>query len=248
MKAVIIEDEMHAATMLREMLKDIDPSIQITAISGDLPSGIKSIRKYEPELVFLDIELPVYSGIQLLDFFNPEEINFSIIFTTAFNQYAIRAFEMSAVDYLLKPIQEEKLRAALDKLVRAQWLAKTELFSVLKDNLAESSKKKIVVPVFNGFEILNVEQIVYLEADGSYARIYFENGSGMTVSRNLKHFEFTLSACHNFVRIHRSFLINIHYLKKIVRKNGSQVVLHNDFELPIAEDRVEGLLNLFRQL
>src|SRR5690242_2223518 len=117
-KAIIIEDEPKAAILLEQMICNIEPTAVVLDKCVDLPSGIKSIKKYNPDVVFLDIELPVYSGIQLLDFFNPEEINFNVIFTTAFNDYAIRAFEMSAVDYLLKPLQEEKLRLAIEKLYR----------------------------------------------------------------------------------------------------------------------------------
>src|SRR6202050_98925 len=117
-KDIIIEHELNPANLLEGMLLDLYPSMEIMDKCKDLPSGVKSIRKHKPEVVFLDIELPVYSGIQLLDFFDQKEIDYQIIFTTAYNQYAINAFEMSATDYLLKPIQEDKLRTAVEKVFK----------------------------------------------------------------------------------------------------------------------------------
>ena len=162
------------------MLQHIAPSIRIMEICGDLPSAVKSITKNKPDIVFLDIELPVYSGIQLLDFFNPEEITFHIIFTTAYNNYALRAFEMSAVDYLMKPIHEEKLRLTLEKAGEKDFSSK-EIFPVLKNNFQYESQKKMVVPVANGFEVLSLHTICYLKAEGSYTRIFFASNTNMLV-------------------------------------------------------------------
>src|SRR5580765_7207721 len=141
-KTIIIEDEPNSALLLEQMLQEIEPAVKIVEKCIDLPSGIKSIKKYNPDLVFLDIELPVYNGIQLLDFFNPEEITFNIIFTTAFNEYAVRAFEMSAVDYLLKPLHEEKLRVAMEKFIRNKSMPQPEVFPLLRQNFQNQGNKK----------------------------------------------------------------------------------------------------------
>jgi two-component system LytT family response regulator len=229
------------------MLHDIDPVIKIMEKCADLPSGIKSIKKNAPDIIFLDIELPIYSGIQLLDFFNPEEINFNIIFTTASNEYAVRAFEMSAVDYLLKPMQEEKLRAAIEKVVKKQGSTRMESLPVLKHNF-EDAHKKIVVPVADGFEILNLADISYLKAEGSYTQIFFAGNKNLLVSKNLKHFEFILSGTPNFLRIHRSFIANTDFAKKIVRKDGGMLLLENKAELPVSEEKMEKILELLQKL
>jgi two-component system LytT family response regulator len=163
-KAIIIEDEQKAAGMLEAMLNDIDPEMAIVEKCPDLPSGIRSIKKHRPFVVFLDIELPVYSGIQLLDFFEPEEVDFRIIFTTAYDQHAVRAFEMCAIDYLLKPIQETQLRAAVTKLLNLQKSGIPGALPVLRQNFIEETNKKIVLPVANGYEILNLKDICYLKA------------------------------------------------------------------------------------
>lgn len=245
---VIIEDELHAANLLEEMLNDIDPTFNILEKCKDLPEGVKSIKKNSPDLVFLDIELPEYSGIQLLDFFNPEEINFHIIFTTASNEYAIKAFEMSAVDYLMKPIPEEKLIVAIEKIIKKQPVLKNDILPVLKQNLLNESHKKIVVPVANGFEILNIEEILFLKAEGSYTQIFFANNSSMIISKNLKHFEYVLSGSNNFIRIHRSFIANINFAKKIFYADGGMLLLDNKKELPISSERMDKVIQQLKNL
>lgn len=156
MRVIIIEDEKIASDLLQQMLLEIDNTIEIVDRCYDLTSGVKSIKKNEPELVFLDVELPVYSGLQLLDFFDSEDINFKIIFTTASNQHAIQAFEMSAIDYVLKPIQPEKLKNAINKYKEQASYKSFENLSVLTQNIQTPSIKKIVIPVATGFEALNV--------------------------------------------------------------------------------------------
>lgn len=245
--AIIIEDEHLAAQLLEEMLLEIAPAIRVIEKCVDLPSGVKSIRKNNPDIVFLDIELPVYSGIQLLDFFNPEEITFQIIFTTASNDFAVRAFEMSAVDYLIKPLQEEKLRSAIEKVSRKAH-DNIDLLPVLKQNFQIESNKKIVVPVINGYEILNINDIYYLKAEGSYTQIFFASNTSMLVSKGLKHFEFILSGIHRFIRIHRSFIVNINYAKKIIRTDGGTLLLENNTEIPIAEDNIQIILECLQKL
>lgn len=248
LRAIIIEDEHNSAELLEQMLQEIEPAVDMVEKCSDLPSGVRSIKKYSPDIVFLDIELPVYSGIQLLDFFNPEEITFHIIFTTAYNEYAVRAFEMSAVDYLMKPIQEEKLEIAVEKVVTKQGTAKTDMLPILKQNFQQNNHKKIVVPVADGFEILNLKDVYYLKAEGSYTKIFFAGNASLLVSKNLKHFEFILSGMDSFVRVHRSFIANINFAKKIIRKDGGILFLENRSELPVSEDKMEKVLELLQKL
>ena len=248
LKIIIIEDEPAAADLLEEMLKDIEPRVEVIDKCPDLPSGVKSIKRHCPDIVFLDIELPVYSGLQLLDFFNPEEITFQIIFTTAYDEYALKAFEMSAVDYLLKPLQEEKLSAAIKRVYMKLAPPTLELIPALKENLQVNNNKKIVVPVSSGFDILNLWDICYFKAEGSYTNIFFEDNSTLLVSKNLKHFEFILSGVNHFVRIHRSYIANINYVKKIIRKEGGILMLENKSELPVAEDKIDRIIDLLHRL
>lgn len=248
LRTIIIEDEPAAANLLEEMLKDMEPQVEVIEKCCDLPSGVKSIKRHMPDIVFLDIELPVYSGLQLLEFFNPEEITFQIIFTTAYNEYAMKAFEMSAVDYVLKPLQEEKLNIAIKKVYLKQAPASLESLPALKENLQSNNYKKIVVPVAHGFDILNLKDICYFKAEGSYTNIFFADNSSLLVSKNLKHFEFILSGINHLVRIHRSYIANINYVKKIIRKEGGLLLLENKSELPVAEDKMERIIDLLQKL
>ena len=248
LKTIIIEDEPAAAHLLEEMLKDIEPKVEVMEKCSNLPQGVKSIKRHCPDIVFLDIELPVYSGLQLLEFFNPEEITFQIIFTTAYNEYAMKAFEMSAVDYLLKPLQEEKLNAAIQRVYMKQAPTSVELLPALKENLQPNNYKKIVVPVASGFDIINLADICYFKAEGSYNNIFFCDTASLLVCKNLKHFEFILSGITHFVRIHRSYIANLNYARKIIRKEGGILLLENKSELPVAEDKMDSIIDLLHRL
>ena len=244
-KTIIVEDEPKAAELLKEMLREIDPDISVLDLCGDLPAAVRSIKKHSPHLVFLDIELPVYNGLQLLEFLNPEEINFRIIFTTASNQHALRAFDMSAVDYILKPLQFEKLKTAIQKFNGAYDSAYNYPYNALKDNFFHTDVRKIVAPVSNGFELIKLDDILFIKAEGSYANIYRQNGGALLISHNLKYFEAMLAGENHFIRIHRSYLVNIHFAKRISRGNGVVLVMENNTELPVTAEKVDYILNYF---
>ncbi len=244
-KTIIVEDEPKAAELLKHMLNEIDPKIEVLDWCQDLPSAIKSIKKFEPELIFLDVELPVYDGLQILDFLNPEEINFSIIFTTASNEHAVKAFEMSAVDYVLKPIQFDKLRSAVQKFTLNRSKNFPYPYSTLRDNLNNNSSPKIIIPQATGFEIINVDDIVYIKAEGSYSKIFLKNDGSLLVSNNLKYFEDLVGGEKNFIRVHRSHIVNVNYAKRILRSDGISIVLENGTDLPISGDNVDTVLQYF---
>ena len=244
-KAIIVEDEFKAGELLEGMLQEIDKDILIVEKCRDLPAAIKSIKKNSPDLVFLDIELPVYNGLQLLEFLTPEEINFKIIFTTASNEHALKAFEMSAVDYLLKPIQYDKLERAIKKFASVTHYKFTENYKTLKENLSEAGIKKIIIPQTNGFEIVKLDEIIFIKAEGSYAKIYLKNEKLLMISHNLKYFEDLLREIPYFLRIHRSHLVNVHFAKRISRNNGNILVMENEMELPVSSERIDNLLSFF---
>ena len=246
LRIIIIEDEKIASDLLEQMLIECDDTTEVLDKCYDLPSSVKSIKKYQPDLVFLDIELPVYSGLQLLDFFDISEINFAIIFTTASNKYAIRAFEMSAVDYILKPIQKEKLEIAVAKFYKQQIKNSAENILLLSQNTSTPELKKIVIPVSGGYEILIISDIVYFKAEGSYTRIFLANKQSFIMSKNLKYFHTLLEDNELFVRIHRSFVVNISYAKRIVRNNGYFLVFDDDLQLPIINEKVVDTIKLIK--
>ena len=244
-KAIIIEDEPRAADMLQIMLEANQPEIEITDKCQNLPSGVRSIHKHKPDLIFLDIEMPGYSGLQLLEFFNEDEVAFEIIFTTAFSEYAIRAFELSAIDYVLKPIQVDKLNAAVEKFKRKKQKASHafERLSLLNQNL-KYGNRRIALPVSSGIEIIKMDDIIYCQAEGSYTRIILANDPALTVSKNLKYFEENLSEEAGFFRSHRSYIINTGFIKRLVKSDGGSIYLVNGETLPITSDRIDPLVEI----
>lgn len=240
MRVIIIEDEKRAQIYLEKILLDIAPQILIIEKCDDLPSGVIAIKKHQPDLVFLDIEMPKYSGLDILKFFNLEEMTFKIIFTTAYNHYAIEGYTVMAIDYLLKPIHPDKLKNALEK---AEILQKNSLekITVLKQN----NPSKIAFPDGNQIKLIDTNEIIYLKADNSYTQIHLTTGKKMITSRLLKNFEDSLQNQKDFFRCHKSYIINTKYMESFSKSNGGTVVLQHNIEIPVSIDKVEDLLKRF---
>lgn len=242
MKAIIIDDETRARTLLTKMLKEYCPDVEVVADCADLPAGVKAIRKLKPEVVFLDIEMPGYSGLELLDFFDENEINFSIIFVTAYNNYAIKAFKLSAVDYLLKPVEPDDLEQSLERLKRRTRKEHKNSLHTLKENLKEEGLEKIAVPDSNTIRFLKLEEILYFKADNAYTEIYFADNSKLTISRTLKNIEDTLNGKAHFFRCHKSYIVNMDYLTDYVKSDGGYLVIKGKHSIPLSPDKVQDLL------
>lgn len=237
--AVIIDDEFKARNVLQNILQENFPEVKILAQADDVPEGVLAIRKHQPQLVFLDIEMPGYNGFQLLDFFG--SINFNIIFTTAYSEYALQAFQVSAIDYLLKPIQIEKLKNAIEKFKNGPIAQQEERFDTLKQNLGQDGIKKLALPVASGLRFIKVDDIVYLKADGSYTNFVLENEK-LLISKKLKDFEDLLSNNPNFYRPHRSYLINIHKVKEFNKGDGGYIIMDNNDEVGVSRELKEETL------
>lgn len=241
MKAIIVDDELNARLALRGILEENFPEIEIVAENHDVPSAVKSIHAHKPELVFLDIAMPGYSGLELLKFFDESQINFKIIFVTAYAEYAINAFELSAVDYILKPVRVEALQRALSKLNDTK---SSESLKVLQNNLEMPQNKKIALNTGDGITFIELQDILYLKADGSYTHFFISNKNKITVTKKISEFE-RLEQVGNFMRIHRSHLINLERIQKIVKQDGGTVIMDNGDELSISSDRKTTLLEKF---
>jgi two-component system LytT family response regulator len=241
MKAIIVDDELNARLALRGILEENFPEIEIVSENHDVPSAVKSIHAHKPELVFLDIAMPGYSGLELLKFFDESQINFKIIFVTAYAEYAINAFELSAVDYILKPVRVEALQRALSKLNDTK---SSESLKVLQNNLEMPQNKKIALNTGDGITFIELQDILYLKADGSYTHFYISNKNKITVTKKISEFE-RLEQVGNFMRIHRSHLINLERIQKIVKQDGGTVIMDNGDELSISSDRKTTLLEKF---
>lgn len=240
MRTLIVDDEKNARLALRGIVEENFPHIDIVAESNDIPSAVKMINRYKPELVFLDISMPGYSGLELFKFFDEKEINFNVIFVTAHSEYAINAFELSAVDYILKPIQISALARAIQKLKDH----KVENIKALQHHFENDAPKKVALQTGEGILFLQFDEIIYLKADGSYTHFITENRSKITVTKRLADFE-RLESMGTFLRIHRSQIINYNRIKKILKQDGGSVIMDNGDQLSISASRKNDLLQKF---
>lgn len=245
-KAIIIDDEIRARKLLAGMISDLAPDVQVLAETEDLPNGIKAIRKLKPDLIFLDIEMPGHSGLELLEFFNEDEIDFDIIFTTAYNHYAIQAFKLSAVDYLLKPIDSTELTDALERFRRKSVRQnKGTQYTALRDTMGNTvPDARIAVPTGNSIRFIEPSSILFLKGDGSYSEINFRDGSKLIVSRTLKNFEELLTRSDKFFRSHKSYIVNSAAIKEYVKSDGGYLLMENDAHVSVSPERVDELLKL----
>ncbi len=234
-KAIIIDDEERARTTLSSLLKDYCKNVEIIESCSNVPEGVLAINKLRPQLVFLDIEMPEFNGFELLSFFR--EVDFEIIFVTAYNEYALKAFEVSAVDYVLKPVDIDKLQAAVEKAeTRLNTFDMQNRLEVLKESFKNEQFNKIALPVADGLWFVDTTDIVYLEADGAYTEVWLRNGSKILVSKKIKFFEDVLDKRPNFFRSHRSYLVNINFIKKY-NKSDNALTLDNGKTVVISRDR-----------
>jgi two-component system LytT family response regulator len=240
MTTIIIDDEKRARVSLSLLLQEYCPSVTILAECENLSQGVKAIRKLKPDVVLLDIEMPGHSGLELLDFFDENEVDFSIIFTTAYNEYALRAFKFSAVDYLLKPIVPEELVDAFNRVEKQK--QKLLNYSLLKANVNQSNVGKIAVPLGSSFVFLDVDQIVYIKGEGAYAEINMADQTKHMVSRNLKNFEDILCQDSNFIRGHKSFIINLAFVKSYNKADGGSLLLPNNLSIPLSPEKIQLVL------
>ena len=221
MKAIIIDDEKRARISLAYILQEYCPNVTIVAECENLPEGVKAIRKNQPNIVLLDIEMPGHSGLELLDFFDENEVNFSIIFTTAYNEYALKAFKFSAVDYLLKPIIPEELAEAVERVAKQK--QRFENFRAFKENLQQETLTKIAVPSGNSLLFLDTDKIMYIKGEGAYSEVFCSDGNKQLVSRNLKNFEDILCSDSRFLRIHKSYIVNFNFVTAFNKSDGGSI-------------------------
>ena len=237
-KAIIIDDEAKARQILQTLLEENCPEIEIVAQAENVPNGVKVIHQYKPNIVFSDIDMPGYNGFQLLDFV--DKANFELIYCTGHNEFALKAFEVSAVDYLLKPIQISQLINAVNKAIKlcnSSTPQSTERFDTLRENIKNSILKKIALPVADGLIFINIDDLMYLEADGAYTKVFLNDGNKLMISKKLKEFENILSENKNFFRTHRSYIINIACIKQYIKSDGGSIVLQNNIAIPVARER-----------
>lgn len=245
LKAVIIDDEKDSREILAAYVNRYCQDVTVCGFGESVVTGLEAIRKHDPDIVFLDIEMPYGNGFDLLH--QAEPVSFETVFVTAFGNYAIQALNQSAAYYLLKPIDIDELVKAVEKIRRERNDGQPRHARVLLDNLKTTSvQQKVMLPTLEGFEVVPVQAILYCEAVDNFTRFYFEDRKEMLICRTLKHYEEVLSP-HRFLRIHRSYLVNPEFVIRYNKGKGGTVTMKNSRELDVSPNRKGDLLDYFSQ-
>lgn len=245
---VIIDDEMPARESLNLMLnRYFSTKVKVTGMAGTLSEGVEIINKNHPDLVFLDIEMPGEDGFKIFNYY--QRVNFSVVFTTAYKEYAIKAIKVAALDYILKPISVESLTQAIS-LFEKKHLAQITNDSVEKllatlENVSVTNGK-VALPTFTGFQLEKVSDIVYCEADQSYSWVYLLNGEKLLISKSLGALQELLPQSI-FYRIHKSHLVNLNYIKSLSKAEGLHITLENGVRLVVASRRKDDFIKVLTQ-
>lgn len=249
MNVLIIDDESKARSLLSTILKECTTELTTLLEASTLLEGIELIKNNKIEVLFLDIEMPQHSGLELFDFIPVESVNFEIIFTTAYSEYAIKAFEFSAIDYLLKPLRPSKVKEALEKASKS--LSQNQLqqrLVELKNSLSSDKFSKLALPVEDGVLFVKLNEIYVLEADGMYTQFNLSNNRRILISKPMKYFSDLLENKDLFYKPHRSYLVNLKYLQKIVKKDGTYIEMENEMRIPVSKEKRDELISLLQDL
>lgn len=248
-KAIIIDDEKFCIETLLWEIERNCPEIQIVATCKNGEEGICEINKHHPQLVFLDIEMPYMNAFEMLQHF--ETIDFDIVFTTAYDQFAIKAIKVSALDYLLKPIGRTELLEVVTKLKakKEKGISGKSLRMFMEQILtSQHDVQKIGLPTLEGYELVKLDQILYVEADSNYSHFHLINGKKIIISRTLKQVEEMLHEHDCFFRVHQSYLVNLHHIERYNKGSGGSLIMSNDAQIPVAKPKKELLLERLQTL
>ncbi len=243
---IIIDDEEKNIKLLRQMLEMHCRQLNVVATSTDAAKGVQLIEELKPELVFLDVEMPGMNGFDLLKELEP--VAFEVIFVTAYSHYAVEAFEHQATGYITKPVNTEKLVAAVNAAIKrtAEKGINKNLFSLLEQNTRQAAPDKIPLSTTNGLVFVKIADIMYCESSGNYTHFFLCDDKKIVVSRQLGEYE-KLLPTNNFTRIHDKYIINLSYIKEYIKGSGGEVVLENGKEIPVATRRKEDFLGRFEK-
>jgi two-component system LytT family response regulator len=243
---IIIDDEAKNIKLLQNMLEMYCPQVKILATDTEAKNGLMLIEELQPQLIFLDVEMPHMNGFDMLKKLEP--VNFETIFVTAYSHYAVEAFEHHATGYITKPINTEKLVAAVNTAIKCieEKNINRNLFSILEQNTRQAAPDKIPLSTSNGLIFVKLADILYCESSGNYTIFYLCSDKKIMVSRQLGEYEKLLPET-NFTRIHDKYIINLSYIKEYIKGSGGDVVLENGKELPVASRRKEDFMSRFEK-
>jgi len=247
LRGVVIEDEYDARETLKSLLSKYCDNVDLVGEAQDVKSGLECIKAHAPDLVFLDIEMPDGDGFDLLR--QVTEFNFNIIFTTAYSEFAVKAFKYNTIDYLLKPIIQEELIKAVD-LAEEEFQTRdlsrkfTRLLAYINNGGPE---KRIVLATNEKYDLVNISEIIMCKSDRNYTTFYLENGSQITTSKTLKEYTDILTL-NGFVKPHRQYLINLRHVRSIMRASENILKMTLDLEVPVSSRNRDKLLEIIHQI
>ncbi|MEQ1675144.1 MAG: LytTR family DNA-binding domain-containing protein [Chitinophagaceae bacterium] len=243
---IIIDDEEKNIKLLQNMLETHCRHIKVMGISSCAKNGLQMIEDLQPQLVFLDVEMPHLNGFDLLQKLEP--VSFEVIFVTAYSHYAVEAFEHHATGYITKPINTEKLISAVNTAIKRieEKKINKNLFSLLEQNTKQATPDKIPLSTTNGLLFVKIADVMYCESSGNYTHFFLNDDKKIVVSRQLGEYEKLLPE-NNFTRIHDKYIINLNYIKEYIKGSGGEVVLENGKEIPVATRRKEDFLARFEK-
>ncbi|MBB1286160.1 response regulator transcription factor [Flavisolibacter sp. BT320] len=240
-QALIIDDEKHSCEALQLLLQDNCPQVEVVGIAYAGEEALVQIQRLKPQLIFLDIEMPHMTGFQLLE--RLPVIDFEVIFTTSYDQYAIRAFKFSALDYLLKPVDREELESAVQKVVQKVSAKIPEQLNILLQKLQQpAAVQRIALPTMQGLELVPIQEIIHCSSQSNYTAFQLKENRCLLVSRTLKEVEEMLSD-HAFLRVHHSHLVNLNEVIRYVKGEGGYLVMTDGSTIDVSRGRKEVLLH-----
>lgn len=240
LKAIIVDDEPYCSEALSTLLEDC-PDVEVINVCHNAEDALSTIRKYSPDLVFLDVEMPKMNAFEMLE--QLPSVNFEIIFTTSYDQYALKAIRFSAIDYLLKPVDQEELLNAVQKVIRRNQKPIAQQLEILMQKIHQPSTpiNKIAMPTMEGLQMIPVDSIISCESDSNYTILLLKNNKKIVVSRTLKEMEELLEE-HSFARVHRCYLANLNEVEKYVKGEGGYLVMSDGTTIDVARNKKEVLL------
>lgn len=245
-KAIIIDDENRTRDLIAKMINSFGLDIEAISAADSVESGIKAIEEYQPDLVFLDIQMPDGTGFDLLR--SIDKKNFDVIFITAHEEFAIKAIKFSALDYILKPVDPTELKAAVERALVSLNSEKEEVqFEALHNNMQAQQKRRLVLKTQESVHVVDLEQIIRCEADRNYTSFFLTEGRKILVSKTLKEYE-TLLTGYNFLRVQQSHLVNLDYVDRYDKGNGGSVVMKDGSEVPLSPAKREIFFKILENL
>lgn len=244
-KAVLVDDEKNALEMMEWLLTTYCPQVEIAAMCSSAEQGIEAVHTHRPDVLFLDIEMPKLNGFDMLEKF--DKLFFDVVFCTAYDQFAIKAFKYSALNYLLKPVDPEDLKTTVQRIEAKKTIPTKEQFDLLLRNIQQPVKttsQRIALTTSDGLIFVPTADIIYCEAESNYTSVVLSGGKKILVSKVLKEIDEALSG-PDFYRVHSSFLININRIKKFVRGDGGYIIMDNDATVSISRSRKQEFMELF---